>query len=1250
MHLILKQSAPGGPIVSISRSEIEKKAAWVGRWCEKCARTGAVPCADVPADVFGFSAHGDMHNTDNQKKKDETAEQSVGTAALEVCEACKRSRATHATKQRDNFREISSDVRRIIIHKTLDQFRRNKDQHHLHLTQFCSSRDRRAAREWLKESQSDEHIFMQLHDTGFAMDLESHDVKFSICKIEWESTEVTMSSSIADAAQHAERADDIDWILGWILGWNIASTFLSSRRSRALARAHATDAAANVLQADHHSTAQKTQITHDAMRLVCQHHHFDALNAIASHMATPYVCLSGQWVNQYVMQQAVQCDELILYLVSNSEPLHETLISRADATNACVIYRGTQREVAAGHERHRETPTIWWLVTGAGSLMGLGLDHQDMEVWDPVALVVGHHTLRPVFRVKYAEGGSKCQLVVCLDNTWRAEACDSVLLVFRIHEKRRSTVGGSIEHSHSTESEENVEVILRRPKHQQKKPEEVWNIEIIDRAQRSFDSLEIAISDISITSIDEMAHEIQGVKNLLLPALQDVRVGDEANFSFCSASFATKADDRGVQRVVHNPKDNDGSYHWRFMYSLFDPLGPTVCDYTEITISTAHFALRDRALFHEVPDERRKQYILEFLKEFDNGTEDILVFTSELNKANLHDVKTQCSADGLLLLPRVVKENSQEGASRAYVFKTTEVREKYFARIEAGYLGCFLSLAKRRPKFKSVRAQFVLRMRCAHMIEDISHHDVFDSSMEYSSDMPSIGWGSRFFVGLGDVMHRFELLRIEVHNLKVHEFDPDARVPWTTMPFIDDVIKRQNESGTTFGDFGNRDENAVYDAVHDGGIPLDKDEQEVLAVIDPGFVGDKHLASMTGALSRAFAKTHMKITIMAGADLPLSKKSLPASVVDQYQNTNRLLWSYEDCPLLSYVVDGQVAYGKGDKRRIEDNDHMHSASAIINRRALVNSDGYEQLTHVSAKDRDVTLYTVTLSSLHRTITHSMMASPRTMDNEMQLVSYGDHDHDGTAFFVNNFASIFQIISDFKKVAIHKQMLREDWIDGITMDQAKAFDANRDARTEASFGGLEDVEFGKVHKQRHTDRSKLRPIAGWAKMTYSSPDFELCNSLFCLKIVKKLRVELDYSDIKDIKDKKVSFTESRAVTMYETEADGEGPDGVKHDTSFGVYLCHHGLLPIKDFDFVIEILAGDPRADTLRYKGEFKTDKPVSFDGATPSQGLSAWGVRDTGATLNDFYGDENFDKSKHNEQLIAHAILLSFHSEVSLTG
>ena len=73
---------------------------------------------------------------------------------------------------------------------------------------------------------------------------------------------------------------------------------------------------------------------------------------------------------------------------------------------------------------------------------------------------------------------------------------------------------------------------------------------------------------------------------------------------------------------------------------------------------------------------------------------------------------------------------------------------------------------------------------------------------------------------------------------------------------------------------------------------------------------------------------------------------------------------------------------------------------------------------------DATLSTVSLISLHRHLTHSMAAQHRTRSDEVQLVSHRGTDHDSASFYVNNFAHLFEVISDFKKVSIHKSMVRD----------------------------------------------------------------------------------------------------------------------------------------------------------------------------------------------------------------------------------
>eukprot|EP01051_Picozoa_sp_SAG22_P010158 SAG22_NODE_897_length_6629_cov_4.853446_6_plen_71_part_00 len=52
----------------------------------------------------------------------------------------------------------------------------------------------------------------------------------------------------------------------------------------------------------------------------------------------------------------------------------------------------------------------------------------------------------------------------------------------------------------------------------------------------------------------------------------------------------------------------------------------------------------------------------------------------------------------------------QAARQHAYVFKTEQVKQVWRSRLGAAYMGCYLSLAERRPNFATVRARFTLQV------------------------------------------------------------------------------------------------------------------------------------------------------------------------------------------------------------------------------------------------------------------------------------------------------------------------------------------------------------------------------------------------------------------------------------------------------------------------------------------------------------------------------------------------------------
>eukprot|EP01050_Picozoa_sp_SAG11_P006744 SAG11_NODE_537_length_8672_cov_3.282632_5_plen_450_part_00 len=404
---------------------------------------------------------------------------------------------------------------------------------------------------------------------------------------------------------------------------------------------------------------------------------------------------------------------------------------------------------------------------------------------------------------------------------------------------------------HQTQSVERVEVILRRPKHTQRKPEDVHKIEIHDDASRGFDHLEIAISEICIMTTDISGHHILGLRHLLNPALE---LGQD-KLSFCSDSFRTIADDsdeRGNQTMTAT--DHVGTYCWRFNYELIDPLRDTVSNYKQMNVLTSNFARRDRALFHEVPDVRRKKYIQEMLKDFKSSEDDILRFTSKLNRQNVIDIETQ-SQDEKLITETII-EHTKRGASHVYVFKEETVKTKYLARVRAAYLGCFIALAEPRARFKEIRAQFVLRMHASDELgNEIVMHDVHDSSMKHTQN-GNIGWGCRYFVRLEDVINRPHI-RLEVTDFLVHESANTDGIsmppPWPTFPWVDLQLAHGSVES--------------IDCINDEAIRLTPDEEIVFSRIELPLAADPILGIMPQVLCRAFAKMHIEVTVRKGRGL-----------------------------------------------------------------------------------------------------------------------------------------------------------------------------------------------------------------------------------------------------------------------------------------------------------------------------------------------------------------------------------------------
>eukprot|EP01050_Picozoa_sp_SAG11_P006745 SAG11_NODE_537_length_8672_cov_3.282632_6_plen_488_part_00 len=353
---IIDGSLKRGKVV-ISRSDIERKAAWVGRWCSECAKSfGGVPCAEAPYDMFhtcGPDGQGDF-----------------AVPHLPVCErkqCSSQGAATYACKTRCQFGQVSKDIRAKIIESSLDDFKANAEQHSLHLTQFCSSKDRGVAAAWMAKENVHDTVFLRTHEVDFETDAAGLDTMFSICKVEYEHAAPEMTNIIAEAAMDIERADDIAWIL------DILDT--GSRPSNG----KNTD--------DNHAKREKIEMMQTAMSALARQHQIDALNALATELDIGHVIVSGSWVSTYTLQELAVCDGIHICVVSDSGPLYSKIIeqSTSSAQNTCIIYRGTLREVIEGFEGERQPPDIWWLVTGAAALHG----SRQALVVDPVVFYPG---------------------------------------------------------------------------------------------------------------------------------------------------------------------------------------------------------------------------------------------------------------------------------------------------------------------------------------------------------------------------------------------------------------------------------------------------------------------------------------------------------------------------------------------------------------------------------------------------------------------------------------------------------------------------------------------------------------------------------------------------------------------------------------------------------------------------------------------------------------------------------------------
>eukprot|EP01051_Picozoa_sp_SAG22_P010154 SAG22_NODE_897_length_6629_cov_4.853446_2_plen_165_part_00 len=150
-------------------------------------------------------------------------------------------------------------------------------------------------------------------------------------------------------------------------------------------------------------------------------------------------------------------------------------------------------------------------------------------------------------------------------------------------------------------------------------------------------------------------------------------------------------------------------------------------------------------------------------------------------------------------------------------------------------------------------------------------------------------------------------------------------------------------------------------------------------------------------------------------------------------------------------------------------------------------------------------------------------------------------------------------ADFKKIETFREITRDRWVDGLSPAAL--------ARCSLDDPELEDLGNG-----------RRRPKAGWTTIVYSSPDFELCRSLFQFKLVKKMRVELRYDEMSgaDVSD----MSRSHGIKILASdpdETDGDAHHSAKY-LSFDVFLCHQGdaaaLAPGGfKFKFDLEVRAG-----------------------------------------------------------------------------
>eukprot|EP01050_Picozoa_sp_SAG11_P006742 SAG11_NODE_537_length_8672_cov_3.282632_3_plen_264_part_00 len=208
----------------------------------------------------------------------------------------------------------------------------------------------------------------------------------------------------------------------------------------------------------------------------------------------------------------------------------------------------------------------------------------------------------------------------------------------------------------------------------------------------------------------------------------------------------------------------------------------------------------------------------------------------------------------------------------------------------------------------------------------------------------------------------------------------------------------------------------------------------------------------------------------------------------------------------------------------------------------------------------------------------------------------------------------QVICSFKRVSIQKNMDIQKWAEGLTDTQVAEI-KDRAAAGQV-WEDLYEIELEHVRKKGGVVH---RIKTACTEAVYSSPDFELCQSEFCLKIVAPFRVQLSYDSLHEPNDEQGALTRPRStsVTMLEL-----------HDRTFEVYLCHHSLSKsVGRVDISLDLQIGDMTSDDcFHFEGNSEEADFVSFPRVESSHtmGVPGWGFN-THATLQDMIGTQNYE-------------------------